>query len=252
MNKQELVRAAACNFAERHDAPLRAQGLRTADEDGLWRCYDDNDGPFFAAISTESGLDPAGASAVVREIVERREGVLFVCDSFNNLDLAEAGLQVHPESPTYMRPAEPPIDEADPEGLTIRIATREADLPAWHAIELASFGGQPLGTLLAPPALLDDPRFYFLIARLDGEAVGCATALLENEMTGVYDVGTVPAARGQGVASALMRRVLGLAPYAPTVLQPSAMAESMYRRLGFEEIARFRRWATATPEEWET
>jgi GNAT superfamily N-acetyltransferase len=250
MNRPQLVTAAALNLAERHDAPLRAQGLRTADDGGLWRCYDDNDAPFLAAITTEFDLDPAAATAVARDLAAQRQGTVFICDSFNNLELADAGLHLHPDAPTYMRPPGPPVDEPDPEGLEIRIATREADLPAWDAIERAAFGGAPLRTQLAPPALLDDPRFYFFVARLDGEAVACATALLENGITGVYDVGTLPSARGRGIASALMRRTLGIAPYAPTVLQPSTMAEAMYRRLGFAEIARFRRWATVTPEEW--
>lgn len=250
MNTPQLVTAFALNLAERHDAALRAQGLRTADDGGLWRCYDDNDAPFLAAIATERNLDATDATTVARGLVAQREGPVFICDSFNNLELSDAGLHLHPDAPTYMRSPGPPVDEPELDDLEIRIATREADLADWAAIERDAFGGEPLTTLLAPSALLDDPRFYFFVARLHGEAVGCATALLENGITGVYDVGTAPAARGKGIASALMARALGLAPYAPTVLQPSTMAESMYRRLGFEEIARFRRWATVTPEEW--
>ena len=67
MNRPQLVTAAALNLTQRHDAPLRTQGLRTADDDGLWRCYDDNDAPFLATITTEFDLDPAGATVTPEE-----------------------------------------------------------------------------------------------------------------------------------------------------------------------------------------
>jgi hypothetical protein len=129
MNTHELVTAAALNLAERHDAPLRAQGLRTADDGGLWRCYDDNDAPLLAAIATERDLDPADAATVARELAAQREGPVFICDSFNTLELTDAGLHLHPDAPTYMRSPGPPVDEPELDGLRVRIATGEADLP---------------------------------------------------------------------------------------------------------------------------
>ncbi len=83
MNTPQLVTAFALNLAERHDAALRAQGLRTADDGGLWRCYDDNDAPFLAAIATERDLDATDAATIARGLVAQREGPVFICDSFN-------------------------------------------------------------------------------------------------------------------------------------------------------------------------
>ena len=79
----------------------------------------------------------------------------------------------------------------------IRIATREADLPVWDAIERAVFGGEPLTTRPAPPTL-------------PGSGNMC-----------VFEADTLPSARSCGIASALTRRKFGLAPYASTALRPS-------------------------------
>jgi hypothetical protein len=51
--------------------------------------------------------------------------------------------------------------------------------------------------------------------------------------------------RRRGYATALTAHVVANAPDLPAVLQPSRIAESLYRRLGFERFGVFRSWGRA-------
>jgi GNAT superfamily N-acetyltransferase len=93
------------------------------------------------------------------------------------------------------------------------------------------------------PRALSGPNVHAVLARLDGEPVG-ATLLHESHgIAGVYWVGVLEPARGRGVAAAMMRHVtnLGFDRGAANVqLQASVMGEPVYRRLGYEELYRYR------------
>lgn len=73
----------------------------------------------------------------------------------------------------------------------------------------------------------------------DGAAVACGQAAAEAELVGLYDIYTVPNARGRGLASALCGRILGDAldrGARVAYLQVDAKNENarrIYRRLGF-------------------
>ena len=101
--------------------------------------------------------------------------------------------------------------------------------PAMAAGALATLRRMPSG----PGTLL---RRY--LARLGGEPVASATLFLGGGAAGIYNVATLPAARGRGIATAVTLAALreGQAQGARVgVLHPSEMARSVYRRLGFAE-----------------
>jgi ribosomal protein S18 acetylase RimI-like enzyme len=88
-----------------------------------------------------------------------------------------------------------------------------------------------------------------LVAYLDGAPVGkLFMNLLElPERVSIYGVATKPEARGAGIASALMVEALAAAASvgaARCVLHSSAMAVSLYRRMGFVERCAFPVYAT--------
>ena len=83
---------------------------------------------------------------------------------------------------------------------------------------------------------------HVLLGRVDGEIAGGAMAYVTDDLLGIYGVGIVPGHRGHGHATALTTAALALAPDRPAVLQPSAEAENLYRRIGFTEIGRFTHW----------
>ena len=88
-----------------------------------------------------------------------------------------------------------------------------------------------------------------LVAYLDGSPLGkLFVNLSQLPVVAIYGVAVRPEARGRGVATALMAAGLERAVAAgatSAVLHSSAMARSMYGRLGFVERCTFDVWATA-------
>lgn len=90
------------------------------------------------------------------------------------------------------------------------------------------------------------PRGSFVIARLDGNPVGCgALRMIDAETAEVKRMWVAPSARGLGVASRMLRKLEAIAAGfgANTVCLDTNRslkeAQSLYRREGYAEIARF-------------
>ena len=90
------------------------------------------------------------------------------------------------------------------------------------------------------------PAGFFVVARRDGRPVGCGALIRIGESTGeVKRMWTAPAARGQGVARRVLRKLEELAVEAglDTVRLDTnrALVEAVafYRREGYREIARY-------------
>ncbi len=240
----DLIRASVDNLVTRHDAAYRAKGVTTARDGLLWRGLGNAGLIFLAAITRRAGADPSLVRRQLGELRERRRGPVWLCDSFRELDLTDAGYERHDPEPWYVRQAAPSADDPTPAEFEIRAAASEETLAEFHQVEWRAFDGPGEAEDGYAPSLLDDPRFYFYLGSVESEAVAVATVVIANGVVGFYGVGTLPEARGRGYASALMQRALSLSPSLPAVLQPSPMAESMYRRLGFDEIGKFQRWST--------
>lgn len=73
------------------------------------------------------------------------------------------------------------------------------------------------------------------------EAVASTSLLFHAGVAGIFGVTTVPAARRQGIASAMVQhavKLAGLAGYRIAILSPTDMSERIYQRLGFREYTR--------------
>ncbi|MBK1612628.1 hypothetical protein CKO44_04005 [Rubrivivax gelatinosus] len=133
----------------------------------------------------------------------------------------------------------------------------EAEAPApdgftWNRLDAEAFA-DAVGELRGSPAsqriaqaqrLAGSPVPYSalaLVRQADGAIVACGQVAVEAEFAGLYDVFCAPAARGQGHASRLCRRLLGLAMGQGArvgYLQVEAdnlPARAIYRRLGFAD-----------------
>jgi len=90
------------------------------------------------------------------------------------------------------------------------------------------------------------PNGFFVLARIDGRAVGCGGLRRSDEHVGeIKRMWTAPEARGQGVARRVLHKLEGLAREAGIEtlrLDTNRVlleAQAMYRREGYREIARY-------------
>ena len=86
------------------------------------------------------------------------------------------------------------------------------------------------------------------VARVDGVPVAASGLFVAAGVAGIYNVATVPEARGRGIGRAVTVAALaeGIAQGQRTaVLGASDMGYPVYRRLGFREVSRLRSYALA-------
>ncbi|HEV7195471.1 MAG TPA: GNAT family N-acetyltransferase [Pedococcus sp.] len=85
----------------------------------------------------------------------------------------------------------------------------------------------------------DVPGLVQLVARLEGEPVGCAAGVALDGVMGVYNVGTVEAARRRGVGRALtaaMMRIGRDQGCHSAILHASELGYPVYESLGFDHV----------------
>ncbi len=84
------------------------------------------------------------------------------------------------------------------------------------------------------------------VATIDDQPVSKVAVHLTGSVAGVYGVVTTEAGRGRGIASGLTSialRSVRAAGARQSVLHSTPMARSMYRRLGYRDVATFEVWA---------
>jgi GNAT superfamily N-acetyltransferase len=143
-----------------------------------------------------------------------------------------------------------------PAGLTVEEIGAGPELSEWTRVVSASHvgsgGGRDVATyerllLDAHTALAAAPgrpaRHY--LARLDGRPVGAAASLVAAGVVGLYWIGTLEDARGQGVGTAVTRAPLLAAReegYRVGILHASPLGFPVYRRMGFHQYCTYDRW----------
>jgi GNAT superfamily N-acetyltransferase len=138
-------------------------------------------------------------------------------------------------------------------GLTIAIEEPESAEARWclrrYFAELAErfdAGFDPANGNMLTESEMTPPAGWLLVARLDGEPVGCGVLKLLDEATGeIKRVWTAPSVRGLGVASRLMDRMEALAieqGFKAVKLDTNKAlteARQLYLKRGYCEIARY-------------
>ncbi len=106
------------------------------------------------------------------------------------------------------------------------------------SFELPEFVGQAIFDIEVSSDAWQHLRRRFYIGLLNGEPVATAMLFLGAGVASVYSIGVLPAARGQGIGTAMTlaslreARAMG---YRIGILHASQMGLGMYRRLGFQE-----------------
>ena len=140
---------------------------------------------------------------------------------------------------------------AQPAGVTIERVVDEIGLARWRDVQQRGLG---LDDQMTEAWWIAHRRPGFdralplvnWIASLDGEAVAAAALFVGAGVAGIYNVCTVPEARGRGIGGAVtgaaldeaVSRGLGI-----SVLGASEMGYPVYRRLGFQDVSRLRSYA---------
>lgn len=155
--------------------------------------------------------------------------------------LGNAGFVLAPESLDYF--SAPPSATLRPnrDVRVVRVATA-ADADRFSAVQGVGFGLSPAHRAwdrALARRRLTEKTYTFYLATLDGRAVGAArSAHLPHGITVLAALATVPEARGQGVGSSLLARMIDDARQAGSHLICGAVdtggyAAGMYQRLGF-------------------
>src|SRR3954452_5352786 len=110
---------------------------------------------------------------------------------------------------------------------------------SWHEyLRILTLLGAPPGIL----ASVDTTAFSVRVGVVAGETVAASLAFDHGGDCGVYNVGTMPRARGRGLGTAVTAIQLHEARdrgFTTASLQATAMAERMYGELGFVDLGRF-------------
>ena len=88
-------------------------------------------------------------------------------------------------------------------------------------------------------------RGHVYVARRGGQPLACLAALDVERDCCIWNVGTLPTARGRGLATGLMRQALLDARdrgCLTTSLQATAMGRPVYRRMGYRELGEIEMW----------
>ena len=242
-----LVAAAAANLAGWHDLHVRALGFSTEWRDGLWLTPDAVPAIFFHAIA----IRPGASAATVGERVARHRWA-SVSDPWMELPMPAYGYSLDGDHAWMVRAPASFVVGAGSAGATRTAAApglvieQVSDVDALADFERAAalgFGVRPKAPLSwhAPP-LLPDPRLQIWRGRVAGETVAVSMGFADAGVLGIYGVTALPEARRRGYGTAMTRHAIEEGPALPAVLQPSAMAERLYARLGFQRFTTFRAW----------
>jgi GNAT superfamily N-acetyltransferase len=145
------------------------------------------------------------------------------------------GMALHPLPPAGSVPA--------PDGFRIDRVGDARGVATMARVAAEGFG-MPLemAAAMVTDALLVQPEASIYLGYAAGAAVTCGLGFRTGRTIGIYDIATVPAARGRGYGAAITMRLVddGLAAGCDVaILQASDMGFAIYERLGFRTVVEY-------------
>jgi GNAT superfamily N-acetyltransferase len=244
--------AASALEAERVRA-LAVEGGEVLEIDGLVVTLTNLPAPELNGVRVASApADPAGAMAAAEQLFRDRGhrffGIEIEVGRHPSVEgaLHDAELQRVESWPAMAAAIAGLPETATGTDVEIRSVAQETDLPAVRAVEVATFGTPPeVAERFVGRGMLAHDHVRMFTAWTEGEPVGEASAYRTGTTVGIFGVGVLEHARGRGIGTALtLTAARAFGDVADLAwLQPSAMAEGMYGRLGFHSVSRWEVWA---------
>jgi len=262
VSNDEWIELSDLNQAEANRELARRAGGAVHDEDGVAFCASPYPLPVLANAVLPTGGRIGGADLVARSrafFAPRKRGFSIILRAHADAGIADeiraAGLRDWGNSPAMVLARRLP-DAPPPAGIRVHRVESDADVADFANVMRLAYATYGLphdaaSVMLAHRQLLIAPHIAtFLARREDGTAVAGAMTIVTHGVAGVYWVGTVPEARGRGLAE-LCTRVAGNAGFdlggRIASLQASEMGEPVYRRMGYVEVTRYPSLVQLTP-----
>jgi hypothetical protein len=242
------------NFAESNRELSRRAGGAVHDEDGLLYWVAPHPLPVLANAVFPTGPAPSGAELVRRArafFAGRNRGFTVTlrahADGEATAAVRAAGLREWGNAPAMVLDRRL-SDAVAPAGVSLQRVESDADVADFANVMRRAYAtyGMPddvAAAVLGKRDVLVAPHVVAFLARLDdGTPAAGAMTIVTHGVAGVYWVGTIPDARGRGLAE-LCTRAAGNAGFdlgaGIASLQASEMGEPVYRRMGYVEVTRY-------------
>lgn len=213
-------------------------------------------------IRTDPRTDPAAVLDRARAFFGSlgREFILWASDA-SDADLEQAAMDAGCEQrppleghPIMVLSLPPPAPEVPP-GVELTVVSDVQSAAAFVDVVAESYEslGQPAAVtraIFAGPQALFLPGVVAFLATVDGAPAASALTIVRGPLTGLYWVGTIGGMRRRGLGELVTRAALraGFDRGATiAALWSSPPGYQMYRRLGFVETGRYRRYASRHP-----
>lgn len=188
---------------------------------------------------------------------QRRRGYTFTVragDRSLENEAIRAGLTLSRDEP-ILALTEPPGPAPTPDGLAVKQVTDPASLLDFRAAAVAGLADddperEAVKAVFPRPDSLAGPDRAGLVGYVDGKAAACAMATVNYGAALIRWVSTHPAYRRRGFGSALALAAIqtGFDRGARlAVLESPSTGLTLFRRLGFAEIGRYREYAGPAP-----
>jgi GNAT superfamily N-acetyltransferase len=243
---EELATMLACMSAFQAALGLAARGGRAFERDGVTAAIVPGL-PDLALANAAVYHEAAGLGSVLplleRAYVEAgvRRSLIWVPpgDEGARDALGAAGYALDSEAPAMALE----LDRLPPEDDPLDDWSDTPDPAEIAQIVERSYGLQDGAIHAAIRGWLEPATAY--VARLDGRPACCLTLIRQGPDAGVFLVGTIPEARGRGLALRLLLHALHAARAAGasvSTLQSSRLGYPVYQRLGYVELCRLGMW----------
>lgn len=254
MNDTEAIEIVDANLFASWKILASAPGVRLHDGPDMLRFLSGVEHPLCNGImrlnleAGEARERMAGALEVFRE--RKLPALCWVTPTCNPPDIASVveaeGLESVEEATGMVLELSSLTGGVDvPAGMEIQVVTDEQRLSSWmdvfcEAYELPLEVRDFCTAAMTHAGLGGAAPFSHYVVYLDGSPVACSTTLVLEDVVGLYNVGTLPSARGRGAGT-----VSSLAPLEEArrtgcsiaVLQSTEMGKPVYSRLGFVKVS---------------